>query len=166
MSDVSGAVPDLSFSMQRASDGAMVTGESYRGKVVLVYFGYTHCPDVCPTTLSDLADALSKLGPEAAKVRVLFVSVDPERDTLELLKGYARSFGPQVDGLRGTENEIADTARRYRVAYSVKKKPEYTVMHTSAVYVFDQNGKARLVTTDTRDPAGIAADLKEIVAGG
>jgi protein SCO1/2 len=161
--NVTGSMPKLEFSMARASDGMAVTGEDYRGRAVMLYFGYTHCPDVCPATLANLSDVLHRLGPEAEKVRVLFVTVDPERDTLFLLKQYAQSFAPQIDGLRGTKNQLADLARRYRVAYSVKTTPEYVVMHTSAVFIFDEKGRARLVTLDTNDTAGLAEDVKRIL---
>jgi len=161
--DISGSMPDLQFHMQRASDGADVTEENYRGRAVLLYFGYTHCPDVCPTTLANISDVLKQLGRESEKVRVLFVSVDPNRDTLDILKPYARSFGPETDGLRGNANELAALARRYRVGYSVRTKPDYAVMHTSAVFFFDDKGRAKLVATDTTDTAGLADDLKRIV---
>jgi protein SCO1/2 len=151
--------------MQRASDGATVTADNYRGRIVLVYFGYTNCPDVCPTTLANLSDVLKRLGSNADKLRVLFVSVDPNRDTLAILKPYTQSFGAEVDGLRGSETEIAAMAKRYRVAYSVKTKPTYSVMHTSAVTVFDDEGKARLLATDTTDTPGLAEDLERVMSG-
>jgi protein SCO1/2 len=160
--DVTGAMPDLTFRMVRASDGLKVSGEDYRGRVVLLYFGYTHCPDVCPTTLANVSDILKRLGRDAEKVRVLFVSVDPDRDTLTVLKQYAEAFGAQVDGLHGSDNAIADLARRYRVAYSVTKTPDYVVTHTSAVFIFDDKGRARLVTTDTNDTAGLAEDIQRL----
>ena len=163
--DITGAMPELRFQMQRASDGEVVTAENYRGRAVLLYFGYTNCPDVCPTTLANLSDVLKRLGHDADKVRVLFVSVDPNRDTLDVLKPYTQSFGPQVDGLLGSANEIASLTRRYRVAYSVKTKPDYSVMHTSAVFVFDDTGKARLVATDTNNTAGLAEDFKRVIDG-
>jgi protein SCO1 len=162
--NITGAMPDLQFNMVRASDGLAVNAEDYRGRVVLLYFGYTHCPDVCPTTLANLSDVLKRLGRDAEKVRVLFVSVDPDRDTLDVLKPYAQAFGAQVDGLRGTKNQIADVARRYRVAYSVKPKPEYVVTHTSAVFVFDDKGRARLVVTDSNDTAGLTEDVKRVAS--
>lgn len=159
------ALPDLSFHMRRASDAASVSEANYRGKVVALYFGYTHCPDVCPTTLANLSDVLTKLGKDADKVRILFVTVDPNRDTLDILGPYARSFGPQVEGLRPTEIELAATAQRYRIGYSVKTKPTYVVMHMSAVTIFDGNGKARLVASDTQDSAGLADDVKRLING-
>jgi protein SCO1 len=164
--DITGSMPDLSFRMVRASDGLRVSQDDYRGRAVLLYFGYTHCPDVCPTTLANISDVLKRLGPDAEKVRVLFVSVDPDRDTLDVLKPYAEAFGPQVDGLRGSDNAIADLARRYRVAYAVAKTPEYAVTHTSAVFVFDPRGKARLVTLDTKDTAGLAEDVRRVANEG
>ena len=160
--NVTGAMPDLKFNMMRASDGLAVNAEEYRGRVVLLYFGYTNCPDVCPTTLANISDVLRRLGRDAEKVRVLFVTVDPDRDTLDLLKQFTQAFGPEVDGLRGSKNQIADAARRYRVAYSVKPKPEYVVTHTSAVFVFDDKGRARLVVTETNDTVGLAEDVKRV----
>src|SRR5512142_175616 len=118
--NITGSMPRLTFTMARASEGATVNGPAYRGRVVMLYFGYTHCPDICPATLANLSDVLHRLGKDADKVRVLFVTVDPNRDTLPLLKQYTQSFAPQIDGLRGSDNQLADLARRYRVAYSVK----------------------------------------------
>src|ERR1700761_7660367 len=161
MTDISGAKPRVDFHMIRASEGAPVTGENYRGHVTLLYFGYTNCPDVCPATLANLAGMLGKL--QNKDIRILFVTVDPHRDSLELLNQYARAFSPQIDGLRGTDNQLADLARRYRVAYSVDPKPPYTVMHSNAVFVFDRDGRARLVTTDTSDPAAMAEDVQKLI---
>jgi len=96
---------------------------------------------------------------------VLFVTVDPDRDTLDVLKQFAHAFGPEVDGLRGSKNQIADVARRYRVGYSVKKTPDYVVTHTSAVFVFDDKGRARLVITDTTDTAAVTEDVKRVAEG-
>jgi protein SCO1/2 len=160
--DITGAMPRLEFVMTRAGDGAAVTAKEYRGRVTILYFGYTNCPDICPTTLANLADMLQKLGPDADKVRVLFVTVDPGRDTLPVLKKYVAAFAPQIDGLSGGDNALADLARRYRVAYSVKTKPTYSVMHSSAVFFFDAAGRARLVTLSTDDTAGLAEDVKRL----
>jgi len=161
MTDISGAMPRLDFHLTRASDGAPVTGDSYRGKLVLLYFGYTNCPDVCPATLANIAGMLSKL--HSKEVQVLFVTVDPNRDTLAALKQYVTAFSPQIEGLRGDDNELADVARRYRVAYSVDPKPPYTVMHSNAVFVFDREGRVRLVTTSTDDVDGMAEDLEKLL---
>src|ERR1700743_80901 len=138
VTDITGIMPDLKFTMMRANDGAAVTEDSYRGKIILLYFGYTHCPDVCPATLSNLADVLKDLGPHANDVRVLFVSVDPARDTLPELKSYVTAFAPQIDGLRGSPNDIAILAQRFRVLYSVTQTPHGVEgMHSGSGVTFD-----------------------------
>jgi protein SCO1/2 len=163
VTDIAGAMPDLRFAMMRANDGAGVNAQSYRGKAVILYFGYTHCPDECPATLANFAAMLRRLGPRANDVRVLFVSVDPARDTLPVLKSYVNAFAPQIDGLRGTPDEIMDFARRYRVLYSVKPVPAgEEVMHSDAVFFFDPAGRAQLVTTQTDDTKAIAADVENL----
>lgn len=159
MTDISGAMPRLAFHM--TTGGKPVTAEAFRGKVVALYFGYTHCPDVCPATLANLADILGRV--KSPDVRVLFVTVDPERDTDAVLADYAKAFSPQVVGLRGGANELAALARTYRVAYSVTKGPPYEVTHSNAVFFFDRDGKARLVTTDTADTAAMAEDVKRLL---
>lgn len=159
MTDISGAMPRLDFHL--VQDGRPVTGADFRGHVVALYFGYTHCPDVCPATLANLTDMLGKVG--NPDVRVLFVTVDPDRDTDAVLKDYASAFSPQVVGLRGTPDALASLARSYRVAYSVKKGPPYEVMHSNAVFFFDRDGRARLVTTDTSDTAAMAEDVKRLL---
>ena len=161
MTDISGAMPRLDFRMTRVGDGKAVTGADYRGKVVALYFGYTNCPDVCPTTLTDLSHMLEQV--KSPDVRVLFVSVDPNRDTPEALAHYAAAFSAQIDGLRGGEEALADLARRYRVAYSVNPAPPYTVMHSNAVFFFDREGRVRLVTTDTTDADAMAEDVKRLL---
>src|ERR1051325_10705219 len=114
--NITGAMPPLAFHMVRSSDGAVVTEENYRGDLVALYFGYTHCPDICPATLTNLSDVLGRLGVRARNVRILFVTVDPARDTIAVLREYTRAF-VQVDGLRGDDDALAALARRYRVAY-------------------------------------------------
>ncbi|HSM96949.1 MAG TPA: SCO family protein [Rhizomicrobium sp.] len=162
VTDITGVMPDLKFTMQRANDGAWVTQDYYRGKITLLYFGYTHCPDVCPATLSNLADVLKELGPRANDVRVLFVSVDPARDTLAALNDYVHAFAPQIDGLRGSGNEIAKLAQRYRVLYSVTKTSKgIEVMHSGSVFIFDRGGHAREVMTDTSNTRDVAADIEK-----
>jgi protein SCO1/2 len=161
MTDISGAMPKLDFHMTRTSDGAAVTGQDYRGKVVALYFGYTNCPDICPATLANLTDMIGRV--KSPDVVVLFVSVDPARDTAERLNTYADAFSPQIEGLRGNDNALAGLARTYRVAYSVAPGPPYTVMHSNAVFFFDKTGKARLVTTDTSNPAAMTEDVKRLL---
>jgi protein SCO1/2 len=159
MTDISGAMPRLDFNM--TAGGKPVSGQDYRGKVVALYFGYTHCPDVCPTTLANLADMAGKV--HSPDLRILFVTVDPDRDTDSVLTDYAKAFSSQVVGLRGSANELADLARRYRVAYTVTKGPPYEVMHSNAVFFFDRDGRARLVTTDTTDTAAMAKDVTRLL---
>jgi protein SCO1/2 len=163
MTDISGAMPRLDFQLTRASDGQIVTGQSYRGQMVILYFGYTNCPDICPATLANMAGVLGKVN--SKNVRLLFVTVDPNRDTPGTLNRYVHAFSPQFDGLRGNENELADVARRYRVAYSVDPKPPYTVMHSNAVFFFDPAGHIRLVTTDTTDTDAIVEDVNRLLSG-
>jgi len=159
MTDITGGMPRLYFHM--LENGRPVTAEDFRGKVVALYFGYTHCPDVCPATLANLADMAGKV--HSPNFAILFVTVDPDRDTDQVLTDYAKAFSPQVVGLRGSANELADLARRYRVAYTVDKGPPYQVMHSNAVFFFDRDGRARLVTTDTSDTAAIAQDVKRLL---
>ncbi len=168
--DVTGSLPPLSFAMTRSEDGKQVTQADYRGETVLLYFGYTNCPDVCPTTLSKVHDILTRLGPEARRVRMLFVTVDPNRDTARVLSAYAKNFATEIDGLRGTPDELAVLARRYRVEYSVTPangSHPYDVTHSSAIFVFDGSGAARLIVASlastTPDIAGTTADLKRLV---
>ncbi|MGH7058286.1 MAG: SCO family protein [Acetobacteraceae bacterium] len=168
--NITGSFPALAFTMQRASDGKEVTAAGYRGRVVLLYFGYTHCPDVCPTTLANLAIVLKRLGPVSKDVSVLFATVDPNRDTLPVLARYVALFAPEIVGLRGNKNQIASLARRYRVAYSVSPGGNghpYEVSHSSAIYVFGRSGDARLIipsmATTNPDIDGTVEDLKALV---
>jgi protein SCO1 len=170
--DVSDSSPPLAFTMTRASDGQTVTQANYRGHVVLLYFGYTYCPDLCPTTLSNISTILQRLGPQVQDVKVLFVTVDPNRDTLPVLASYVKDFAPEIDGLRGTPDQLAELARRYRVVYSVTPAGPggtYEVAHSSVLYVFDATGKARLLVpslaTTSPDLAGATADLQRLIAG-
>jgi protein SCO1 len=166
VTDITGAMPALEFAMTRANDGKPVRAANYRGKIVILYFGYTHCPDECPTTLANLASVLKQLGQRANDVRVLFVSVDPERDTLPVLKSYVNVFAPEIDGLRGSADAVAMLARRYRVTYQVTPaSPEraYEVMHSDSIFFFDANGHARLVATSSDHTAVIAADIERLM---
>jgi protein SCO1 len=168
--DVSGDVPMLAFTMTDANTGKTVTAADFHGKLVMLYLGYTMCPDVCPLTLQNAAAVLKKLGPAADNVRLLFVPVDPNRDTLPVLKQYTALFAPQIVGLRGSADQLAQLARRYRLAYSVSpatKTHPYEVTHSSAIYVFDRDGRPRLLVpslaTTTPDLAGTADDLQRVL---
>jgi protein SCO1/2 len=165
--DISGLMPKLTFSMTEAEHGNVVHGQEYRGQVVLVFFGYTHCPDVCPLTLSRIKSALSKLGEQAGQVRVLFVTVDPARDSLQELKHYTGFFGPQFIGLRGDPTALREFTKKYRVSYGYDKpdtKGNYNVSHSNAIYVFDRHGEARLLVRSEDTVAAIARDLQRLLA--
>jgi protein SCO1/2 len=168
VTDIAGVMPALSFHLTRANDGAAVSANDYRGKAVILYFGYTHCPDECPTTLANLATVLQRLGKRADQVRILFVSVDPARDSPPILKSYVQAFAPQIDGLRGTDDAVASLARRYRVIYAVTpERPghPYAVTHSASVFFFDASGRARYVTMSTDNSAQIAKTVAALIAG-
>jgi protein SCO1/2 len=133
----------------------------------MLYFGYTHCPDICPTTLANLSQALSKLGAKADDVRVLFVTVDPRRDDAGVLKTYTRAFGPEFVGLRaGSDEVLRALSKRYRVTYSLDKPDahgNYEVTHSSAVFIFDGTGKARLIAESADTADNITHDLKQLI---
>ena len=143
-------------------NGTPVTDGDLKGEPYLVFFGFTHCPDVCPTTLMEMSDVLDKLGPDAKRVAALFITVDPERDTPQELKDYLSSFNPQVRGLTGDPAAIAQVAKSYRVY--LKKVPlengDYTMDHTALVYLMDKNGKFVAPFNLKRSPEDAASDLR------
>lgn len=146
-------------------NGARVTDATYRGAPSIVFFGYTHCPDVCPTTMAELSQALQQLGPEDAKrVQVLFVTVDPERDTPELMAQYVPAFNPTFVGLRPADQEqLTKVTKDFRVYYAKvpgKTPDSYTMDHTAASYVFDTDGKLRLFARDGQGASPWVHDLK------
>ncbi|MGE5321130.1 MAG: SCO family protein [Hyphomicrobiaceae bacterium] len=165
--NITGIVSPLAFSLTDDT-GRAVTADAYRGKVVLLYFGYTHCPDVCPTTMATLSQALAKLGAGAARVRILFVTVDPKRDTPHLLRSYTQAFGPEFVGLRTDDSDLRRLTKRYRVTYSLGKpdaRGNYEVTHSSAVFIFDATGKARLMAESADSAASISHDLQQLING-
>lgn len=165
MTNVAGLVAPLKFHMTDQG-GAPVSATSFRGDAVLLYFGYTHCTDECPTTLATLADALQRLGPQANLVRVLFVTVDPRRDTLAVLKRYVSDFGPQFVGLRGTTAQLTAMIKRYRVSYHDEKPGKngnYEVIHSSVVFIFGGRGRARLLAETGFASAAIATDVRRLL---
>ncbi|TDY47733.1 protein SCO1/2 [Paraburkholderia rhizosphaerae] len=166
LTNVTGHLPDLEFSLT-GDDGKPATAAAFKGDTTLVYFGYTHCPDVCPETMARLMQVLGKLGPDAQHVRILFVSVDPARDTPQALHDYVGAFDAQhARGLTGSDAQIQGLAQRYRVAYQMEKRDpngNYDVTHSSAVYIFDAQGHARLLATDQDTPDQIAQDLRRII---
>ncbi len=127
------------------TDGKRVTDRDFRGRLMLVFFGYTHCPDVCPTELQTLADVLDKLGADADKVAPVFISVDPQRDTPEAVSNYVKSFSPRIEGLTGDMSEVASAAKAYRVYFRKAAESisgsEYSVDHSGFVYLMDEDGR-------------------------
>lgn len=161
------AIPDAGFGRSlalRDHTGRDVTLETFRNKYLILAFGYTHCPDVCPTTLSDLAGAMKLLGEaDAARVQVLFVTLDPERDTQEVLSAYVPYFHPGFLGLVGAPEQVASTAREFRVAYrkhEVEGASDYLLDHSAGAYVLDEKGKIRLYLPYGQKPEDITHDLK------
>lgn len=171
LKDVEGVVSDLEFRLQRAADEQTITESASRGKIRLLFFGYTNCPDVCPTTLARLAAALDELDEYGDEVRAYFVSVDPNRDTPERLSKYVDAFGPQFTGLTASESRLRELAKRYNVTFSygdAYPDGEYTVTHSSAVFVFDREGGARLLATSMFGDSAISIDalvhdLRELI---
>lgn len=137
----------------------------FKGKVVVVFFGYTQCPDVCPTTLSEVAAAMKELGPKAKDVQVLFVTVDPERDTQELLAQYVPAFDPSFLALRGSPAELETVAKQFKVFYQKNPTPSggYTMDHTAGSFVFDQQGRIRLLVSYGAGPRVFAHDLAQLL---
>ncbi len=147
-----------------AADGNAVNERTYRGKWLVVYFGYTSCPDVCPTTLMEIAGALEKLGPHAAIVQALFVTIDPQRDTPEILGDYVKSFDPRIVGLSGTPAQIAHAARSFNVFHERRDTDDggYAYDHTTLIYLIDADGKfvkALAGDTGAQDIADALASL-------
>lgn len=171
--DVRGFLPDLRFTLE-GPGGKTVTQQAFLGKTDVVYFGYTNCPDVCPTTMAQLAQIMKNLGSLAGKVRVIFISVDPQRDTPARMQAYVHAFFDKgAIGLTGTDSQIADVARRYRVAYKIDKpKPggdgNYEVSHSRGIYIFDKKGHARLLASDSDSDKDLTASLRALMtqAGG
>ena len=163
---IDGLLPTLEFSMTDDT-GRAVTAQTYRGKTVLLYFGYTSCPDLCPTTLARLAQALKGTRNHGADTVVLFVSVDPKRDSVNRLHRYVHAFGPWFVGLRGTPEELEALTKRYRVTYSYAepdKEGDYEVTHSTGVFVFDGNGRSRLLVLPHHTDEAITADLDRLAS--
>jgi len=147
--------------------GQRRTLADFHGKAVLIFFGYTHCPDVCPTTLMQMAEVVRVLGADAAKVQVLWVTVDPERDTQELLGNYIPAFNSTFLGLRGTDKETKAVADTFRVSYDVVRyKNEILVDHSSFGYLIDPKGRIRVKIDYDMSAAKIAQDVRAILSGG
>ena len=138
----------------------------FRGKVVVMFFGYTQCPDVCPTTMAEMANVMQQLGPQADQVQVLFVTVDPARDTQALLAQYVPAFDPRFVGLYGNAEATARVAKEFKVFYAKVpgSTPEtYTIDHTAGSYIFDRSGKLRLFVRHGQGPGPIVHDIRQLL---
>jgi protein SCO1/2 len=148
-------------------NGRTVTNETLKGKPTLIYFGYTFCPDVCPTSLLLMETAIDKLGPDAAKkVNLVFITIDPERDTQKLIKDYVGNFGPTFIGLTGTPEHVAAAARAYRVYFQKvpgKDGAPYLMDHSSIVYLLDRNGRFVTHFTHEAKAEAIAAGVERLL---
>ena len=163
--DITGAAFARDFKLTD-HNGQPRTLASFKGKVVAIFFGYTHCPDVCPTTLSDFAAALKQLGPLGDRVQVLFVTVDPQRDTPELLKLFVPAFDPRFLGMYTDAANLAAIAKEYKIVYqktSVKDADSYLIDHSAGSYVYDADGRLRLLIPYGSSPDLIAHDLKTLL---
>ena len=147
--------------------GNTVTDADLSGHPSAMFFGYTFCPDICPTTLYEMTTLMEQLGPEADKLKVYFVTVDPERDTPELLAQYVPVFDARFLGLYGTAEKIAEVAKEFRVFYrkSGDLAGHYTIDHTAGTYVFGPDGRPRLYVKHAEDPQVVVADIKALLAG-
>lgn len=163
--DITGADFGRGFSLI-GHDGKPRTLESFRGKVVVMFFGYARCPDICPTTLADMAQAMKALGPDAARVQVLFMTMDPERDTREVLSQYVPAFDPGFLGLYGDAEATRRTAKDFKIFYEKREGSApgaYTVDHSSQSYVFDTQGRLRLFVRHDRIAEDLAPDLRQLL---
>ncbi|CAN5251683.1 SCO family protein [soil metagenome] len=167
--DITGASFAKDFSLTDAA-GRKRTLADYRGKAVAIFFGYTQCPDVCPTTMFEMSEVMKRLGGDADKVQVLFVTIDPERDTPTLLGQYVPAFDPRFVGLTGTPDDVAKVAQDFKVFY--RKVPGtvdpkfYTMDHFAGMYLFDPQGRVRVLVQYGQKPDAITADLKTLLKAG
>ena len=151
------------------ADGRPRTLADWKGKVTVVFFGYTQCPDVCPTTMAELAQIRKSLGADGDRIETVFVTIDPERDTPEILKAYVANFGPGFTALRGSAEQTAAAAREFKVFYAKvpgKEPGSYTMDHSAASFVFDPTGRVRLYVPYGGDTKALAVDLRQLVTAG
>ncbi len=166
--DITGAEYARTLSLPD-QNGKPRTLDDFKGKVTVVFFGYTQCPDVCPTTMAELAQVKKALGKDGDRVQGVFITVDPERDTPEALKAYMASFDPSFVALRGTADETKATAKEFKVFYAKvpgKVEGSYTMDHTAGSYVLDPKGKVRLFVRYGSPVEALTADLKALLAAG
>lgn len=166
--DITGAEYGRQLSLTD-QDGKPRSLADFKGKVTVVFFGYTQCPDVCPTTLAELAQVKKSLGADGERLQGIFVTVDPERDTEALLKAYVNAFDPSFVALRGSPEQTQAAAKEFKVFYTKvpgKTEGSYTMDHTAGSYVFDAQGRLRLFERYGSGSEGLTADLKALLAAG
>jgi len=146
-------------------NGKLHTIKDFAGQVVVVFFGFTQCPDICPTSLAKLAETMKLLGADADHVQVLMVTVDPERDTPDILKEYVTAFNPRFLGLTGTPEEIKQTAASFKAYYAkvADVGGNYSMDHTASFYLFDKKGESRVLASNTISAAALAQDIKTLL---
>lgn len=166
--DITGASYAQALSLPDA-DGRLRTLADFKGKVTVVFFGFTQCPDVCPTTLAELAEVKKRLGPDGERIQGVFVTVDPERDTPDLLKAYLNSFDASFVALRGDAQQTADAAKAFKVFYAKvpgKTEGSYTIDHTAGAYLFDAQGRVRVFTRHGSGADMLLHDLQQLLKQG
>lgn len=165
---IGGFLPDLRFTLASV-DSPTVTEDDFDNKIVMLFFGYASCPDICPTTMAQLSHVMQNLGDDAAKVRIIFISVDPHRDTPNILQSYVDAFSSNAVGLTGTEKQIAAVAKRYRVSYQIARPSDadgkhYDVTHSRGIYFFDHKGKARFLASDGESVDALTETARQLLA--
>lgn len=163
--DITGSMPDLEFSLI-GPRGQSVDARSLRGKPVLLFFGFTNCPHICPTTMTQLAVVMKQLGTQAGDVQALLVTVDPDRDTPEVLARFTAAFGPWFTGLTGSEEALAKLRKTYGVYAAMESSPDegnYNVMHSTVVFVFDAQGRVRLLISDVSSSDAVSEDIRTLL---
>jgi protein SCO1/2 len=149
------------------TEGRVRSLADFKGKLVALFFGYTQCPDVCPTTMAELAEAKKMLGPQGEKLQVVFVTVDPDRDTAQVLKGYMGNFDPTFIALRPTPQQLEAVAKDFKVYYKKvdgNTATSYTMDHSAATYVYDTKGQLRLYARYGSGPQALVSDFKQLLA--
>jgi protein SCO1 len=163
--DITGADYARDFSLESAAGGHRTLAD-FRGKVVVIFFGFTQCPDVCPTTLTDLAEVRKRLGADGERLQVIFVTIDPERDTPAVLSQYVPGFDPSFVALYGTADQTAATAKEFKIFYQKvpgRTPTSYTMDHTAGSYVFDRDGRARLFIRHSSSVDDIVSDIRKLI---
>ena len=164
LTDVTGASFGKSLELTD-HNGQRRTLADFRGRVVVLFFGFTHCPDVCPTTMAEMAQVMKELGPDAARVQVLFITVDPERDTPDVLSRYVPAFHPSFLGLHGNAEDTAKVAREFKIHFQKQKLASggYTVDHSAGTYILDAEGRLRLFAQYGTGAPALLHDIRQLL---